>query len=86
MCLLPGYMCQDVDLPASRRGSAFLPTVQDLPASISQLSHFAGKAALPTHALGVSSFSKAFFLHPETEVGWGWHCVAWDAGWVGHVC
>lgn len=55
--------------------------LQDLPASISQLSHFHGKAALPTHALGISSFSKAFFLHPDTEVGWGrllrgtWHAA-----------
>ena len=55
--------------------------LQDLPASISQLSHFRGKAALPTHVLGISSFSKAFFLHPDTVVGWGrllrgtWHAA-----------
>ncbi|KAI7838681.1 hypothetical protein COHA_007483 [Chlorella ohadii] len=43
----------------------------DLPTSISQLSHFRGKAALPTHALGISSFGKAFFLHPDTEELYG---------------
>ena len=43
---------------------------RDLPsgaaaAAAGQLSVFRGKAALPTHVLGVSSFSKAFFLAPR---------------------
>jgi hypothetical protein len=36
--------------------------LQDLPGATAEISHFRGKAALPTHALGISSFSKAFFL------------------------
>lgn len=38
----------------------------DLPAegAAGQLALFRGRAALPTHALGISSFSKAFFLGP----------------------
>jgi hypothetical protein len=47
------------------------PPPQDLPASPAQLSHFRGKAALPTHVLGVSRFSKAFFLQPGSEVLYG---------------
>jgi len=37
----------------------------DLPAEPRQLALFRGKAALPTDLLGISRFSKAFFLHPE---------------------
>lgn len=44
---------------------------RDLPAEPGQLALFAGKAALPTHVLGISSFSKAFFLHPATEQLYG---------------
>jgi hypothetical protein len=34
---------------------------RDLPEDSSQVVYYAGKAALPTHAFGVSSFRKAFF-------------------------
>ncbi|EFN59920.1 hypothetical protein CHLNCDRAFT_49358 [Chlorella variabilis] len=44
---------------------------KDLPAAASDISHFRGKAALPTHVLGVSSFSKAFFLQPGSEQLYG---------------
>ena len=44
---------------------------QDMPTEPGQLALFRGKAALPTHALGISSFSKAFFLHPGTEQLYG---------------
>ena len=49
----------------------FPPPLQDLPAAASDISHFRGKAALPTHVLGVSSFSKAFFLQPGSEQLYG---------------
>ena len=42
-----------------------------MPAVPGQLSLFRGKAALPTHVLGISSFSKAFFTHPSTEQLYG---------------
>lgn len=35
---------------------------QDLPRTSAEISYFDGKAALPVHALGISRFSKAFFL------------------------
>ena len=37
---------------------------RDMPAETGQLAMFRGKAALPTHVLGISSFEKAFFLRP----------------------
>lgn len=44
---------------------------RDMPAAPGDLALFSGKAALPTHVLGISSFSKAFFLHPQTEQLYG---------------
>ncbi|KAL4447433.1 hypothetical protein ABPG75_004652 [Micractinium tetrahymenae] len=44
---------------------------RDMPAAPGQLALFRGKAALPTHVPGISAFSKAFFLHPQTEQLYG---------------
>lgn len=38
---------------------------RDLPQDIATIVYFEGKSALPTHALGISSFTKAFFLGSE---------------------
>lgn len=37
----------------------------------SQIVHFTGRAALRTHLMGLSGFSAAAFLHPETEDVYG---------------
>ena len=42
---------------------------QDLPSVPGQLALFSGKAALASHALGISSFQKAFFLAPVRSRG-----------------
>lgn len=46
---------------------------QDLPRTKAEISYFDGKAALPVHALGISRFTKAFFLanpvKPSNEQG-----------------
>lgn len=84
MCMLRRFCASMLEaMPCLPDGVAALPPShnnrQDLPTSISQLSHFRGKAALPTHALGISSFGKAFFLHPDTEVG---VIQRWSAAWL----
>jgi len=44
---------------------------EEMPSEEGEIVYFRGKAALPIHALGISSFSKAFFLAPGQQLDGG---------------
>eukprot|EP00887_Chlorella_sp_A99_P003013 scaffold9.g3013.t1 len=58
--------------PRAQAAAAMGPNASlwtDMPARLREVSLFRGKAALPTHALGISRFTKALFLKPSGEGG-----------------